>query len=508
MLSRREGICCGVLIGIDVLVWALAGQVPTDTFAWFRIQDRLGVAGFAAASIVGLLAAALTLRGGAARRQRVLLLATVGALFATLGAPQGHVDTLDWFSRAQGLNRGEWPALLGGGGGLRMPLVPLVDAMAFRLFGESEGTVTLVRVGWWLLLVGAVGAGGRTRGGSAALAASVVATTPLLAASAGWMLADLPLAALLAATWAAARRGAPAFAVVAFALLAFTVKPVAALWLLATLPLLLPGRAAVALGALTVALLAVLLAVGQLHPRLRPWTLNADAARATLVAVRAPLLLAGVWYAVPRQPGPAGSTNEALPRLVAGVLGVLAVLVALAPPAHAARYALPALVPLAWLLAERARPLAGWAVGTGLVIGFGGYAPVVTGSQAENVRVAVEALEAAGVDAIEVVADTPTGTLPVAALTVLADVTATVPVHVGAQLSIAEPGARPRWYHSFQARPWHLPGATPPPGILLLCTPGAECEPPAGAGWEVVDVRGPMHTSLDLPTRCRGFLRR
>lgn len=508
MLSRREGIFGGVLIAIDVLVWALAGWVPTDTFAWFRVQDRLGVAGFTTASVVGLLAAALSLRGGAAPRNGVFLLAAVAALLATLGAPQSHVDTLDWFSRAQGLNRGEWPALLGGGGGLRMPLVPLVDAMAFRLFGESEGTVTLVRVGWWLLLVGAVGAGARTRGGSAALAASVVATTPLVAASAGWMLADLPLAALLAATWAAARRGAPPLAVAAFALLAFTLKPVAALWLLATLPLLLPRRAAVALGALTGALLAVVFAVGQLHPRLRPWALNAEAAGAILVALRAPLLLAGVWYAVRGRHAPAESTNDALPRLVAGVLGVLALLVVLAPPPHAARYALPALVPLAWLLAERARLLAGWAVGTGLVLGFGGYAPLVTGSQAENVRVAVEALEAAGVDAIEVVADTPSGTLPVAALTALADVTATVPVQVGAQLSLAEPGARPRWYHRFEARPWHLPGATPPRGILLLCTPGAVCEPPADAGREVVDARGPMSTSLDLPTRCRGFLRR
>ncbi len=510
-MNGRARVLLAVVVAFDVALWAAGGPIPSETFAWFRIQDRMGPAGFVGAAAAGLVGVLVATRARGRVQGLGLAAITFLSLAASAGAPQAQVDALEWFTRAQTLARGDWPPWLGGGGGLRMPGMPLVDALAFRLLGESEATVAGVRVGWLLLLVAATALGaGRDRRG-AMLAVAVVATTPLLAAQGAWMLADLPLAALLACAWAAARRGAPLARVLAVAALAFAVKPAAALWVLCTLPAMLPRRRAIPLAAGAALLVVAALAAGQLHPRLRPLPLDAQAAAAVLLALRAPLLVGAGWLAFSARPAePAGlaAPVDRLPRLVGGALLALAGIVTFAPPAHAARYALPAVVPLAWLLAEQARGPAGWLIGSGLVLTLRAFGPLATGSQAGNVREAVQALEAAGADGIEVVADTPGGALPVAALAALVDLTATVPVVAGAQVRLAEPGDRPRWYHNYPLAPWHRAGPTAPNAILVLCTPGADCAPPSDAGPEIVDTRRWHGTSLDLPTRARGFLRR
>lgn len=509
-MNGRAGVLLAVVVALDAALWAAGGPFPTETFAWFRIQDRMGPAGFVGAAVAGLVGALVATRARGRVQGLALAAVTILSLGASAGAPQAQVDALEWFTRAQTLARGDWPPWLGGGGGLRMPGLPLVDALAFRLLGESEATVAGVRVGWLLLLVSATALGAPRDRRGALLAVAVVASTPLLAAQGAWMLADLPLVALLACTWAAARRGAPLAVVLAFAALAFAVKPAAALWALFTLPAMLPRRRAIPFAAGAAVLVVAALAAGRLHPRLRPLSLDAQAGAAMLLALRAPLLVGAGWLALRARPVEAaqpGAPVDPLPRLVGGVLAALAVVVTFAPPAHAARYALPAVVPLAWMLAEQARGPAGWLVGSGLVLTLRAFVPLATGSQAGNVREAVQALEAAGADGIEVVADTPGGALPVAALAALVDVTANVPVVAGAQITLAPPGDRPRWYHHYPLAPWHRAGPTAPNTILVLCTPGADCAPPPDAGAEIVDTHRWHGTSLDLPTRARGFRR-
>ncbi|MDP2314612.1 MAG: hypothetical protein Q8P41_17040 [Pseudomonadota bacterium] len=462
-----------VALVAEVAGWLLGAPNRTESFAWFRVQAHLGLAGLAAALIVGLAFAAWRIRRVPPAWPGALLL---HGLF--LDVPQAQPDVVTWFTLAQHVARAPfatllgWPALVWTGEESRFhkpfPGVPTVYGAAFRLLGESTFVMDLVLTAWAVALPLAVtwaargiGPRGPRTERTARLAGWLVVGLPLLQAQSGWLLADLPLCACVAVAWGALLRvrGRRGLATAALACLPAVVTKVsgAAFVLGPALALALPLPAF--LGVVGV---GTAVAFGLRPPRVHA----APFYFATTLGLALHLRTAAWIVALPTL-----LRRDRLGRLVLGAVVTLPQLVAWSPIEHAPRYALPVALALSIATARASPAVARFLVGSGLVLLIGGYRPILRHNQALNLQEATRTLVAQGVDAIEVRADAPGTTFPPAALAALVDLYAPVPVRTGAALALAPADKKRHWWEFVVPPPWRAPGAA---DGLLLCLYAAD----------------------------------
>ena len=202
-----------VALAAELGIWFLASELPDAHFAGFRVLGRLGTLGLAAALAAGVTAglAVPRLPRGLAPVAVVVLALVVQALVWDL--PQAQPDALTYFVHAQAFARepletlASWPTEVWGSEEGRFhkpfPLIPAVYGAAFALFGETRLVAEIVRTALSLAVPLATWRLARALGRDGLGAAALVATFPLMAAQSAWILVDLPLIALLAASWTA-----------------------------------------------------------------------------------------------------------------------------------------------------------------------------------------------------------------------------------------------------------------------------------------------------------------
>ncbi len=459
-----------VAVAAEVALILVGGAARAEAFSWDRIGAHLARSGFGGGVlvvvVVGMAGMLAPLRSWP-RQRWTLALAAFLLHLPFVHVPQAQPDTVFWFTLAQHIARdpvatlSQWSAVAWGAEQGRyhhpLPGVPVVYALAYAVFGEShvvsDIVMTLVAVAI-PLAVADLGEARSPRTGAAAGWLSL--GVPFVAAQSGWMLADLPLLLVVTLAWSgfAHRRNRPA-AIVA----ALLIKPAAVLWLIA--PWAFATRRRLWLLAPFVA------ALWLSPPRSHSVETYLGGIVATVIVLRPSL-----WVAA------AGCLRgDRLDRLVHGGALVLLPLALWAPPDHLARYALPAVSLLAVAGTRLPFALQRGIVASGIAFLLLGYRPIVADTQAANIGAAVRAIEAEGVDSIDVISDMPGTSFTGAALTALVDYEARVPVRFAGALGVGTSQSKRHWWQDWQAPPW---ASGPPSRGVLLAVYGGNANALAG----------------------------
>jgi len=480
--DRRWRLLAGLAVLCEALAFVSAQDIGTTDFAWFRITAHLGAGGVLGVVLAALLGAAAAERLARRRLTRRTLTRGLAILAAAAvlihlpftDLPQGQPDTSSYFTYAQRFARAplqtalDWPALAWQGREADFhrvfPLVPLVTGMAMAILGEAPWVCELVMAGWAVALPLSIAAAGARMGHprEGLWAGWLTLGVPFGLAQSGWLLVDVPLAALTAITWALLWGTRPLLAL-AGAAAALTAKVSAGLFLIGPFVMRLLGdtRRRLLLAPAGLLGLGALLLVRP--PRMREdagtW---AEAALAVGLHLRPGLLVMAL---------PALALGHRLHRLWAAVGAAIVAIVLYAPAAHAPRYAVPLIGALclgASVGIARVPALGGALIGSGLALALGGYRPILVYHQAENLRAAVATLESSGVPAIGVYGDLPGTSLPAAVVAGLVDHAARVPVRLGGDLTPPAVDPKRHWWEFTTPPPWRLEPIRPEDGVLLL----------------------------------------
>ena len=441
----------------EVAFYLMGGAARAEAFSWDRVTAHLGGTGLVVVIVATLLGIAAPVRAWP-RSRWLLALAALALHLPFWHAPQAQPDTVVWFTLAQHVARApittltHWPEVAWGGGQGRfhhpLPAVPAAYGSAYAIFGESHvvSDVVMAAVAVAIpLALAHLGAARSPRTGTAAGWLSL--GVPFVAAQSGWMLADLPLLLVLTLVWAALARRREGFCAAAIALVT---KPTAAVWLI--FPWAFASRRRIWL------LVPIILAGILSPPRLHPLNTYVGGIVATGLLLRPSL-----WVSL------AATRGDRLDRVVCGGALVSLPLLLWSPADHLARYALP-LVPLLVIAGTRLP----FAIQRGIVVSgiallLLGFRPTVTETQAANIGEAVRAIEATGVDGIDVIVDMPETSFSGPALTALVDYEASVPVRFAESLGHGETQSKRHWWQDWSAPDW---ASGPPSSGVLFCVYG------------------------------------
>jgi hypothetical protein len=477
LLALALGAC------LEIGLWVFTPMDATAAFGRPRIRTNLGEWGALYVALGAAAGAAL----GLPRRGGLVLLGAVAAVvhLSLLDMPQAQPDTARWFVLAQEFaaspltTLADWPRRFLAASGVARnqlyPLVPIVYALAFRLFGESpgvaDGVMTLFAVALPLTLAWAVGGAvdlPRPRARRFGLAAGWLSLgVPFLQAQSAWMLADIPLCVFVAVGWGGILRArgpggwARAFLLCVPALLTKVAAPL----------FLAPALAGALIGGPRAILGAGALGYGALYAA-RPFRLvELDAYLGSLVGLalhlRAALGFPAVTAALLRP-----ISSRRIGGLVLGCFLVIPALLLYTPAHHVPRYAMPlALALCVGAGASLGRRINGALLGSGLLLFAFGYRPVMVYTQAANLQLAARLAVEDGAHAIEVWTDQPGSTFTAGPITALVDFYVDVPVRYGGTLRTSERDKQAQWWDRWRVPPWHEGS---PADVALLGLYGAD----------------------------------